>query len=134
MNRKILYTTTAFVVTILVLTIVFASTLPLLIPTSGTYNTAMNLTVNPTSIDWGAVEVGVNVTRTANITNAGGTNVVSLNFTTATYVGISAENFTLTCDLQGQPLTVKTSKIATFTLKLLDPVSATFSFDIVVDE
>lgn len=132
--KKMVYATTFFAIAILSLTFAFAAILPLTIHTEGTYDTAMNITVDPTTIDWGQVEIGVSVIRTANITNEGGTNVDSLHFTTATYTGISAVDFTLTCDLEGSPLTVMDSEIATFTFTLVNPVSATFNFDIVVNE
>lgn len=134
-NKKMFYATITFVLSLSVLSIItFGAILPLTIPTSGTYDTTMNIIVDPINIDWGAPIIGAPVTRTATLTNSGGTNVISLQFTTNTLVGLTPSDFSFSCDLEGDSLTVGTTKTATFTLTLINPVSPAFSFNIVVNE
>lgn len=134
MNKKALWMTVIFVCAVAGLTAVMAVGLPALINTSGTYDTTMDITLTPSTIAWGEVTINTPVTKAVEISNTGGTNIDSLDFTVINLVGLSVSDFTFSCDIQGQSLIVGQTKIATFTFTLTSPVSSAWSFDIQVDE
>jgi len=133
-RKAYLYATIGLICALLGTYIVYALTFPATIPTSGTYTGTIIVTLNPISIDWGPVTLANPVTKNVEITNIGTQHIKNLNMTTSPQVGLTSSDYTLTWNLEGSPLNVADSKIASFTLTIIKTVASSFSFDIIVDE
>lgn len=105
-----------------------------IISTSGTFTPTYNITMTPSTIDWGDAELDTTITRTVTITNTGSKTIGSLTMITTNLVGITPSDFTITWDLEGQQLDIEASKIATFTFTLTDVPESTWNFDIQISD
>ena len=90
------------------------------------------LSADPTTIDWGTVEIGKPINKTVNLTNVGTENITSL---TMTYSNPSENliNYTLTWNYEDDPLPVDYYISVNFTLTIWQAESGPFSFDIYIE-
>jgi len=130
LNERLKMATLAFVVFVLFVGLVCAVyNYTLTIPTSGIV-TSSGLEANPSTIDWGNVTVGTEVSKSVTLTNTGNVQLSGLNMTISNVVGLIS--YTLTWDTEGKSIAPAQSLNATFTLTVFEYNATNFSFDIII--
>jgi len=107
----------------------------LLIPSFGTVTLPIDVSCNPSSINWGNVTVGDSVTRNTTITN-NGRDIASLNMTSGNQT-VNILNYTLTWDAEFESLPNGYYIIANFTLTIYEAnitASEAFTLDIWIND
>ena len=106
-----------------------------LIPSSGTVTLPIDVSSNPSTLDWGTVTVGASNTKQVNLTNSG-TPLTALNMTYGNAT-TNLVNYTVTWDAEGLPLPTNSWLLANFTLAIYEAnitASEAFTLDVWIND
>lgn len=104
----------------------------LTVPSQGNITLEYGLIAEPSTVNWGTMQIGVPKQCQINITNVGTKNVASLNLTSGNAINLTS--YEVSWDWEGESLPVGYYIEANFQLIVYEASAETFSLDLIIND